>query len=235
MGRSPKMKWEGIWNKNILMQCSFLLLILLRVTNSQEYLELQERIEILEEKVYELEQLVKGKLNLENEDQTDSKGNHASFTYKRKYAATPDTQIQQTGKHSSYTYDSSRSQMHDKDSNLRFESLIKARVFHKKWEQTNTGNRLSVLIAFTNTTGKDIESFKGTIVLKDYKQNEITRFFIEIKKHIPSYDSKSWYGVVPFKSVETSRKLRNIDTDELVTILEPIEVLFTDEVQNNQH
>jgi hypothetical protein len=110
-------------------------------------------------------------------------------------------------------------------------NLIKARVFKKTWESSESGGKMSILIAFTNTTPQDIVSFKGDIILKDYIGNDLTRFFIEINKLIPSYSSKSWFGEVPYKYQNVKNdftQLRTIRVEELMAIMAPSEILFSD-------
>lgn len=107
--------------------------------------------------------------------------------------------------------------------------IIRARVFNKKIQNTVSGKRISVLIAFTNTTAKDITAVKGKIVLKDYIGNILTIFFLELNKYITSYDSKSWFGEIPYDpDNEGYKKLEYIQAEEIVVVLEPTEIVFSD-------
>ena len=209
---------------------------------SQDFYYLQERLEILEEKVFWLEQILSSQIDSLKKIHGQS-GRNTTLSKKNEYSNnnTKYSSVKNFNQgnkaenlsslHNNIT-EKSRTPSTEIATNIAsMRNLIKARVFKKTWDSSESGGKMSILIAFTNATHQDIVAFKGDIILKDYFGNDITRFFIEIKKHIPSYSSKSWFGEVPYEYQNVKNdfsQLRTIKVEELMTILEPREILFSD-------
>lgn len=236
------MKFVRINDTAILYVALFYVMFQPAYLYAQDYYYLQERIEILEEKVFWLEQLFSSKIDSlkqkheQSEKNTILSNKNSYSNNSPKYSSVYDNSSgdqtkYNSSQHSNNTENSRTSSTEITTNAASMKYLIKARVFKKEWESSKSGSKMSILIAFTNTTPQDITSFKGDVILKDYIGNDLTRFFIEFDKHISSYGSKSWYGEVPYnyqKIKNDFTELRTIRVDELMTILEPKEILFAD-------
>lgn len=209
------MKILCIKKMNICIRVILLYLFLVGTNYSfaQQCEHLEERIKILEERIRNLE------LQL----------NIRSTTVVNEYTVTTDESKYETYNKPSpdITPKSNKKIVSSKES---ISKIIRARVFKKKLQSTEIGKRgVSLLIALTNTTHKDIISFKGTVFCKDYSGIVLTSFPIEFNKLILSYNSESWFGEVPYDPLSEGYKvLLSTAAEDIKTSLELTEVVFSD-------
>lgn len=196
----------------------FLLLIIAGVNNSYTQCEeLEERINVLEKKITELER----KLNISPDSPAPHTQTTPAVKERKKYPAAKNESVKETG------------QQVGKRVVTRVESIsniLKSRVLEKDVLSAGRGKGISLLIAYTNIGRKDIVSFKGTIALEDESGDLLTSYFIDIHLGIPSLESKSGFSEVPFSAAYSAgyRRLFTMKVEGIKTSLNLTEIVFSD-------
>ena len=194
-----------------------LFVVMIRVDYPSAQCEhLEGRIKLLEGRIRELE----AKLNI-SYDSLESDQPASDSNEEAKYAPYKDRPLQET------------KQLSDERVVTKKELLsnfIKSRVLEKSIESTGKGKRVSLLIAYTNISRKDIVSFKGNLSLEDQSGDLLANYFIDIVLEIPSLESKSSFSEVPYTSFYSSgyKRLYSMKVEDIKTSLNLTEIVFSD-------
>lgn len=190
-----------------------LFVVMIRVDSPSAQCEhLEGRIRLLEERIRELEARLNISYDSLGSDQPVSDPNEEV-----KYAPYKDRPLQET------------KQLSDERVVTKKELLsnfIKSRVLERNIESTGKGKRVSLLIAYTNISRKDIVSFKGNLSIEDQSGDLLATYFIDIFLEIPSLESKSSFSEVPYSS--GYKRLYSMKVDDIKTSLNLTEIVFSD-------
>lgn len=235
--------------KHILIKLFFVAtFILLSCPFGQSCDYLKYRVKLLEERVKELEAKIATPKHEESPwDNSNSSNNNSNYKKTDTYSKPPVNSYKSPSRYSSNTSSSSyssstgagystpktsysnstNSSNTNTSPNETISKLIRSRLF-KKQIGSKGQNSVSLLIAFTNANHKDLKSFRGVIILKDFTNKELTRFPINVFKHIPSYESESWFGEVPYSPSQGYRQLLSLNTDNIDMTVELKEIIYSD-------
>jgi len=178
--------------------------------------DLEQKLRMLEEKVRQLE----SRLNMTASEpaQTRPSANPSSYdSWKSHQAQTPVIKTE--------TQEASLS------------GILKVRVLEKKMYSSETGRGVSLLIAYTNISRKNISAFKGTITVSDVYGNVLANYPLTVNNELPFLESKSWFSDVPNYGAdsETYKKLLNTSVEDMKTTLDLKEVVFSDGTVKTQY
>jgi len=179
--------------------------------------ELEDRINVLEEKIAQLER----KLNISTAPPAPEARTTPAVQEEERYPAVKKEPVDETGPLAGKRVTSQVESI---------SNILKSRVLEKEVKSTGGGRGVSLLIAYTNIGRKDIVSFKGTIALEDESGDLLSSYFIDIYLSIPSLESKSAISEVPLSATysESYRKLFIMKAEEIKTSLNLTEIAFSD-------
>jgi len=179
------------------------LLSLYSISFSQNISDLTRRVEILEQKVTELEK----RLNLTQ--------NSSKYT-------TAQTDINVSSSSNS-----------NPSSGLAFLRIpVSAELFQKSIkfaESEGASNQLALLITFKNNGQQGITAFKGEVIFKTVYGDSLMSFKVDIEKYLPPLKGASWLGGFPYDQTSMAqKKLLDMKLSELTTQIRITEVYFED-------
>ena len=190
-----------------------LFVVLVRVDYPSAQCEhLERRIKLLEERIKVLELKLKLFHDSLGSDQPASYSNEKS-----KYTPYKERPLQETKQISAKSVVTKKELL---------SNFIKSRVLEKNIESTGKGKKVSLLIAYTNISRKDIVSFKGNLSLEDQSGDLLANYFIDIFLEIPSLESKSSFSEVPYGS--GYKRLYSMKVEDIKTSLNLTEIVFSD-------
>jgi len=199
---------------NIVYYILFLLIIISGTRHTfAQCEELEQRLIMLEGKVRQLE----SRLNITT-DTTENKT--SAYTVKEK----------QSSYESWKSLEAQKPAVKTGTGEVSLSGILKVRVLEKKMYSSETGKGVSLLIAYTNISRKNVTAFKGIISVSDIYGNLLVTYPITVNNELPFLESKSWFSDVPNygADAETYKRLLNTSVEDMKTTLEVKEVVFSD-------
>jgi hypothetical protein len=90
-------------------------------------------------------------------------------------------------------------------------------------------NVITIALAFTNITGKDIRAFDGVLEFTDLLDNEIHSARVVINEPVASGATLEWVGNIDYnKYIDSHKRLKNEKVENLKVYFKTRKILFTD-------
>jgi hypothetical protein len=110
-----------------------------------------------------------------------------------------------------------------------FQVVLRGKAFREADYPSRVEDAITIKVAFTNSSGKDVRAFDGVLGFTDLLDNNIYLARLAINEPVAAGAIFEWDGKVRYNRFEDShRHLKNEKFENLKTYFEPRKILFAD-------
>jgi len=127
----------------------------------------------------------------------------------------------------SQTQSAARAKENARSAELR--QAVELTVIHKDFLEADYQKYITITVAYTNQSGKDIRAFQGKIQFTDLFGKEIYESGVTISDPIKAGASGTWHGSINYNQfLDADKALRSAELSDMKIIWKPLSVLFAD-------